>query len=83
MAIIRDTNILILFVVPTSDCTRTISPKMIDDNDCLVMFSGTGPFTLFAPNNDAFDKLMPSVLGSLQNDPDSLKGESLNLNYMY
>ena len=33
----------------------------------------TGPFTVFAPTNDAFSKVPPATLQALANDPDRLK----------
>ncbi len=38
----------------------------------LIMLKGEGPYTVFAPNNDAFENLPSGVLSALYNDPDKL-----------
>ena len=35
---------------------------------------GTGPYTVFAPTNDAFKSVAPEVMAKLAGDPEALKG---------
>ena len=41
-----------------------------------VIFPGTGPFTVFAPNDDAFDRVPPDVLDDLLADVEELTSNS-------
>ena len=42
--------------------------QALGDADLVSTLSGNGPFTVFAPTDDAFDKLPAGTLGSLTND---------------
>ncbi len=41
--------------------------------DLVTTLQGPGPFTVFAPTNDAFDKIPPAILNFLLSQPDALK----------
>ena len=46
---------------------------LIDQAGLTEALSGEGPFTLFAPNNGAFEELSPAILDRLGNEPDLLQ----------
>ena len=51
-----------------STCARLLALAGFEE-----MLQGEGPYTLFAPTNDAFSELLPGVLASLENDPSQLR----------
>ena len=51
----------------------SILVKALNKTNMLTMLSSQGPFTLFAPSNDAFSRLGNGVLKELINNPDKLK----------
>ena len=79
--IIHVIDSVLLPPAPTTTTTTTVVPSIVeialsDDNfstlvaaiqaaDLLVTLQGAGPFTVFAPTNDAFNKLPSGTLESL------------------
>lgn len=58
-------------VVANDSQFSTLSGLLVDAGLDDVL-AGEGPFTLFAPTNDAFEALGPDVIGELALDPDTL-----------
>ena len=51
-----------------------VSQSILHKNRALAeTLSGDGPFTVFAPTNEAFEKLPQSVVDALMADPEALK----------
>ena len=51
-----------------------VSQSILHKNPALAeTLSGDGPFTVFAPTNEAFEKLPQSVVDALMADPEALK----------
>jgi OOP family OmpA-OmpF porin len=58
--------------VVTSGQQFSILASLIDQSDVAELLTGEGPFTLFAPSDDAFDAMTPDTLAELRRNPDSL-----------
>ncbi len=56
----------------TSGPQFSILASLIDESDVAELLTEEGPFTLFAPSDDAFDAMPPDTLAELRRDPDSL-----------
>lgn len=66
------TNTIVDVAVAT-DATSTLVKAIQAANAAVIeTLSGKGPFTVFAPTNDAFDALPDGVLDDLLQDPDTL-----------
>ena len=50
----------------------SILASLIDEADAADTLSGSGPFTLFAPSDEAFDELPPDTLAAIRQDPQQL-----------
>ena len=82
----------LLFTVTLSAQNGTIVDVAVSNNDFSTLvtalkaadlvgaLSGEGPFTVFAPNNEAFSKIDPETLGSLL-EPENVKALSNILTY--
>ena len=82
----------LLFTVTLSAQNGTIFDVAVSNNDFSTLvtalkaadlvgaLSGEGPFTVFAPNNEAFSKIDPETLGSLL-EPENVKALSNILTY--
>lgn len=51
----------------------SVAAKLIKDADLAATLSGTGPFTVFVPSDDAFKALSPAELKELQGNKELLK----------
>ena len=58
--------------VVTSGPQFSILASLIDEADAADTLSGSGPFTLFAPSDEAFEELPPDTLAALRQDPRQL-----------
>jgi OOP family OmpA-OmpF porin len=58
--------------VVTSGPQFSILASLIDEADAAETLSGSGPFTLFAPSDQAFEELPPDTLAALRQDPRQL-----------
>ena len=58
--------------VVTSGPQFSILASLIDEADAAETLSGSGPFTLFAPSDEAFEELPPDTLAALRQDPRQL-----------
>lgn len=58
--------------VVTSGAQFSILASLIEESDVAELLTEEGPFTLFAPSDEAFDAMPPDTLAELRRDPDSL-----------
>ena len=58
--------------IVTSGPQFSILASLIDEADAAETLSGSGPFTLFAPSDEAFEALPPDTLAALRQDPQQL-----------
>src|SRR6056297_2018068 len=64
------TNDIVALATSTSDLSTLVTA--ITTADLTSVLQGDGPFTVFAPTNDAFDNLEDGVLETLLDNPDLL-----------
>ncbi len=50
----------------------SILASLVDESDATATLSGSGPFTLFAPSDEAFEELPPDTLAALRQNPRQL-----------
>lgn len=66
-----ETNLNVVGVIKTNSDLSTLSTAIAAAN-LETALAGDGPFTIFAPNNDAFAKLDPAVLNNIISTPSLL-----------
>lgn len=67
-AVLSPPSVTIVDVVVNSDINNTLETAVVAAG-LVETLSGEGPFTLFAPTDDAFNALEPGVLQALLDDP--------------
>merc|ERR1712238_115753 len=65
-------NTIVDVAVATDATSTLVAALKAASADVISSLSGPGPFTVFAPTNDAFDALPEGVLDGLLADPDTL-----------
>jgi uncharacterized surface protein with fasciclin (FAS1) repeats len=59
--------------VAMSDPRFSMLVELLKEANLVDTLKGAGPFTVFAPTNDAFAKVSPAMLAKLKSDPEMLK----------
>lgn len=59
--------------VAMSDPRFSMLVELLKEANLVDTLRGAGPFTVFAPTNDAFAKVSPAMLAKLKSDPEMLK----------
>lgn len=59
--------------VAMSDARFSMLVELLKEANLVDTLRGAGPFTVFAPTNDAFAKVSPATLAKLKSDPEMLR----------